>query len=307
MIISFSGYSFCKPHSASYTRVSFQAAYLKTHYPAQFMAAVISNQGGFYTTFAYVSEARRMGVTILGPDVRHSQVHWSGLKNEIRVGLMAVKTLSRATMDRIILERKKTMFSDSIDFFNRITPREDEARALTDSGSLDGLSQGGTRAALAWAYCAWQAGRRSMANRIDLFKPDMHEIPDLPPDPRLQRLRREFAMLGFLPACHPMTLIKEKFQDISTIKAADLPNMAGRTVCFAGLLITGKLVRTRQGDPMKFFTFEDDTGLVEAVFFPGTYTRCSRILDNGYPYLLSGKVENEWGAITLTVNQACRI
>lgn len=74
------------------------------------MAAVISNQGGFYTTFAYVSEARRMGITILGPDIRHGQVHWSGFKNELRVGLMAVKTLSRATMDGIVLERKKEMF-----------------------------------------------------------------------------------------------------------------------------------------------------------------------------------------------------
>ncbi|MCP4694371.1 MAG: DNA polymerase III subunit alpha, partial [Desulfobacterales bacterium] len=68
MIMSFSGYSFCKPHSASYARVSFQAAYLKTHYPAEFIAAVISNGGGFYSTFAYVSEARRMGMTILPPD-----------------------------------------------------------------------------------------------------------------------------------------------------------------------------------------------------------------------------------------------
>lgn len=209
MIISFSGYSFCKPHSASYARVSFQAAYLKTHYSTQFLAAVIFNQGGFYPTFAYVSEARRMGVPILGSDVRHSQVHWSGLKNEIRVGLMAIKTLSRSIMDKIVLERKKVMFSGSIDFFNRISPREDEARALTDSGSLDSLSQGRTRAALAWAYCACQAGRRSMADRIDLFGSDMHEISDLPPSPPLQRLRREFAMLVFLPACHPMTLIMD--------------------------------------------------------------------------------------------------
>ena len=80
MITSFSGYSFCKPHSASYARVSFQAAYLKTHYPAEFMAAVISNQGGFYSTFAYVSEARRMGVTIRQPDVNTSGIHWKGQK-----------------------------------------------------------------------------------------------------------------------------------------------------------------------------------------------------------------------------------
>ena len=199
------------------------------------------------------------------------------------------------------------MVSDSFDFFNRVVPREDEVRALTDSGSLDGLLPGTSRAALAWAYCAWQTGQRSMANRIDLFGPDMYDIPNLPPDPPLQRLRREFAMLGFLSACHPMTLIREKFQDINTIKAANLPNMVGRKVCFAGWLITGKLVRTKQGNPMKFLTFEDDTELVETVFFPRTYSRFSHVLDHGYPYLLFGRVENEGGAITLTVSQVRRI
>ena len=72
--MSFDGYSFCKPHSASYARVSFQAAYLKAHFPAEFMAAVISNQGGYYSTFAYLSEARRLGLQIQPPDVNRSHV-----------------------------------------------------------------------------------------------------------------------------------------------------------------------------------------------------------------------------------------
>jgi DNA polymerase-3 subunit alpha/error-prone DNA polymerase len=307
MILSFSGYSFCKPHSASYARVSFQAAYLKTHYPAQFMAAIISNQGGFYSTFAYVSEARRMGVAILGPDVRHSQVRWVGIKRKIRVGLMAVKNLGRATMDRIVRARRERMFSSIFDFFNRIAPREDEARALTDSGCLDGLLPGESRGALAWAYCLWQAGQRPMAGRSDLFGSDMQDIPKLPADSPRQRLRREFAALGFLPACHPMTLVRERFQDMNAIQAADLPGMVGRQIRFAGWLITGKLVRTRRGEPMKFLTFEDDTGVVETVFFPRVYSRFAHILNNGYPYLLSGRVENDWGAISLTVNRVSRI
>jgi DNA polymerase-3 subunit alpha/error-prone DNA polymerase len=88
MMMSLSGYSFCKPHSASYARVSFQAAYLKVHHPAEFMAAVIRKQGGFYSTFAYVSEARRMGLTILPPDVNRSEIRWSGHDKSIRVGLL---------------------------------------------------------------------------------------------------------------------------------------------------------------------------------------------------------------------------
>ncbi len=78
MMLSFDGYSFCKPHSASYARVSFQAAYLKRHHPAEFMAAVISNQGGYYSTFAYVSEAKRLGLAILPPDVNASDCRWQG-------------------------------------------------------------------------------------------------------------------------------------------------------------------------------------------------------------------------------------
>ena len=78
MILSFSGYSFCKPHSASYAMVSFQSCYLKAHYPAEFIAAVISNQGGYYSPFAYVSEARRMGLRVLLPDVNASEKEYTG-------------------------------------------------------------------------------------------------------------------------------------------------------------------------------------------------------------------------------------
>ncbi|MCD4742908.1 MAG: DNA polymerase III subunit alpha, partial [Desulfobacteraceae bacterium] len=84
MILSFNGYSFCKPHSASYARVSFQTAYLKTHFPAEFISAVISNHGGFYSTFAYVSEAKRMGVEILKPDIAKSSIAWQGQNDKIQ-------------------------------------------------------------------------------------------------------------------------------------------------------------------------------------------------------------------------------
>ena len=80
MIASFVGYSFCKPHSASYAMLSFTCAYLKAHYPAEFLAAVISNQGGFYSSYAYMSEARRSGIQVLLPDVNRSRQEWCGRK-----------------------------------------------------------------------------------------------------------------------------------------------------------------------------------------------------------------------------------
>ena len=307
MIISFSGYSFCKPHSASYTRVSFQAAYLKTHYPAEFMAAVITNQGGFYSTFAYVSEARRMGIKILGPDILDSDIKWTGHNLKLRVGLMAIKNLSAATMDRIITERKRSEFRDLENFFNRVRPREDDTRALVHSGCLD-MFKDKTRSVLFWAFFAWHRRKTKapkMATLFDQgFNPDFNvrePLPELPPDHPMDLLRQEFLVLGFLCACHPIRLYAHAIQEKKTIKAMDLHRHIGNRVGFAGWLITGKTVKTKQGNPMKFLTFEDETGIIETVFFPKAYAKFCHSLDYGKPYFLFGKLDADWGAVTLTV------
>lgn len=317
MILSFSGYSFCKPHSASYARVSFQAAYLKTHYPAPFMAAVISNQGGFYSTFAYVSEARRMGVRILGPDVLHSQIPWTGRGHDLRVGLMALKNLSSPCMNRIIQERETAPFNSVEDFFLRARPQPEEALSLVHSGCLDRFRADKSRSALLWAYSSLrQAGRhpegrpkegpKKKTKKPFLFAPAQKTIPlpDLPPDPPMDLLRREFSVLGFLCSTHPIVLFSQALEPHKTVKARDLPRHIGKRIGFSGWLITGKTVKTKQGDPMKFLTFEDETGLVETIFFPKAYARFCHMLDYGRPYLLTGRVESDWGAITLTVESS---
>ncbi|MBU4131444.1 MAG: hypothetical protein KKF12_11540, partial [Proteobacteria bacterium] len=92
-----------------------------------------------------------------------------------------------------------------------------------------------------------------------------------------------------------------------TVKATNLHRHIGKRVGFAGWLITGKTVTTKQGDPMKFLTFEDETGIIETVFFPKAYARFCHSLDYGNPYFLFGRVESDWGAITLTVETTCQI
>ncbi len=307
MILSFSGYSFCKPHSASYARVSFQAAYLKVHFPAAFMAAVISNGGGFYSPFAYVSEARRLGLTILPPDVEKSRIRWHGEKATIRVGLSAVKGLSEKTQDRIVAARKQRPFSGAADFFNRVRPDEAEARALILCGALDRFSESGSRAGLLWQFARWKQGREkkaglSSASLFDIPAADI-PCPPLPAEDPLSRLRREFSILGFLCGRHPMALYADSLEQTGVKKARDLPALAGRRVATAGWLITGKRVRTKKGDPMEFLTFEDDTGLVETVFFPEAYDRFAPIIEVNRPYRLWGKVESDWGAATLTMEK----
>src|SRR5439155_4448342 len=107
MILSFAGYSFCKPHSASYALVSFRSAWLRAHFAAEFMAAVISNQGGYYSTFAYASEARRMGLRVLPPDVNASAREYTGRGRELRVGLMQLKGFHAEAAGALLGERAR--------------------------------------------------------------------------------------------------------------------------------------------------------------------------------------------------------
>ncbi len=304
MILSFDGYSFCKPHSASYAKVSFQAAYLKVHYPAEFMAAVISNCGGYYSTFAYVSEAKRLGLTIMPPDVSQSDKAWRGEGRRILVGLQAVRGLSEGCMERIIDCRSRRLFTTVTDFFTRVHPADDEARALIHAGALDFLDKSCNRAMLLWELAVFHRVQESLsqASLFDMQLPPPPLLP--PPDPR-EQLRREYEVLGFLCRIHPLSLLKENVAGMITAKS--LQNCAGRRVRFAGWLLTGKLVSTKTGEAMEFLTFEDETGMVEATFFPGVYRRYAHMLASGRPYLLTGLAEEDFGAVTLTVDSVVQL
>jgi error-prone DNA polymerase len=307
MMMSFSGYSFCKPHSASYARVSFQAAFLKTHHPAEFMAGVISNQGGYYSTFAYVSEARRMGLVIDPPEINTSLIRWTGKEGHLRVGLMAVGGISTHTLEKIMKCRESSGFRNMTDFLDRVQPHEDEARSLIHCGALDTLDNARSRTRLLWTLARWKADQRRSHGQADLFasrRVGMAAIaaPAFPPEDATVRLRREFAALGFLCRQHPITLFADVIKPMRTVKASRLSALVGRRVRLAAWLVTGKVVHTRHGDPMEFLTFEDETGVVETTFFPEPYRRFCHMIDRNRPYLLAGKVEENWGAVTLTVD-----
>jgi len=325
MMMSFQGYSFCKPHSASYARVSFQAAYLKVHYPAEFMAAVISNGGGFYSAFAYASEARRMGLRLAPPCVCRGEDAWRGRGSRLRAGLMSVKGLGQRTRERVVALRARRPFASVEDFLERVCPDVEEARALVHAGACDALAAPGEdRSGLLWRCLSWHR-RRGAAPRggprapgatkarsdldLDLFSraAPVPEPPPLPAADQRSRLRRQFAALGFLCDRHPMELFAAALRGREVVKAAHLSRRVGRRVCCAGWLITGKLVPTKKGEPMEFLTFEDETGVVETTFFPRAYRAFCHILDWNRPFVLWGKVEQDFGAVTLTVDRAERL
>ena len=305
MMMSFDGYSFCKPHSASYARVSYQAAYLKKHYPAEFMAAVISNQGGYYSTFAYVSEAKRSGLRILPPCVNKSLVQWIGEGDEepvksIRVGLMAVKKLSTPTMARIIRCRKEREFVSNIDFWQRVQPQLDECRALIQAGAMDslGVQNEKNRSRLFWELSQFRCLVKEQKHS-PLFALQLPDAPGLPSFKEQEMQQQEYDALGFLCTYHPLLFYGKQLS--GRTRSCDLNGYVGKQIRFAGWLLSGKLVSTKTGEVMEFLTFEDETGIVETIFFPRVYRRYAAMLSSGGGYMLQGKVEEEYGAVTLTV------
>ncbi|MCK5097300.1 MAG: DNA polymerase III subunit alpha, partial [Desulfobacteraceae bacterium] len=154
-----------------------------------------------------------------------------------------------------------------------------------------------------WLLACWQNDKTQIRESVDMFgdSPTHIRYPNFPKENRLDRLRREFSVLGFLCDCHPIILYTKILDQIKSVKADNLFKFVGKNIKFAGWLITGKTVLTKHGDPMKFLTFEDETGIVETVFFPKTYARFCHMIEYGRPYILTGKVDSEWGAVTLSV------
>ncbi len=229
----------------------------------------------------------------------------------MRVGLLSVKGLGADTQSRIVAQRRRQPYGSLRDFLERVRPAEDEARALINCGALDALNPGGNRAALLWELAGWLKSKRPRVPPPSLFNRSgaagNSRPPLLPDEDERERLRREFSVLGFLCDRHPMELFAGRLQNRRTVKAVDLPRFIGRRVRLAGWLITGKVVATKKGDPMEFLTFEDETGIVETTFFPQAYRRFCHVIDRQRPYLLTGKVEENWGALTLTVEKAERM
>ena len=304
MILSFSGYSFCKPHSASYALVSFKSCYLRAHYPAEFLAAVLTNQGGYYSSFAYISEGRRMGLKILLPDVNESRKEYWGKHRTIRVGLMQLKGFGEASLEKVIAERKKRPFASLEDFLRRTGIDPSDTKILIKSGAMDSISAGATRPEMIWKTLAWHESAVSRRSKTRSLFQDLEPIrtPRVPQYSQRTILEHELETLDFLISRHPLTLYREQLSRLKHIRGADLCRHVGKRVTTIGWWVTGKIVTTKDEEPMEFISFEDTSALYETTFFPETYARFCHMLNRSRPYVLSGLVEEDFGAVTLTVD-----
>jgi len=311
MIESFGGYSFCKPHSASYALVSFKSAYLKVHYPAEFMAAVISNGGGYYSTFAYISEARRMGLQVLGPDVNGSGIEYKGKDRTLRVGLMQLQGFPRDAAETIVRERQKNgPFTSLDDFCLRVNLEPAAARILVQSGALDSISSGLNRPQMLWRFYG-EPKEQAVGQSFSLVPVtiDPSQWPRVEDYDRSTKLSHERETLGFILSVHPLRLYGRKIaaSGRKIVPASQLTRYVGRRVTLAAWSITGKEVVTKKGDPMEFVSFEDETAIFETTFFPKAYQRFCQILDMNRAYLLTGLVQEQYGTVSVNVEHIRRL
>ncbi len=347
MIMSFAGYSFCKGHSCSYIQVAQQSCYLRANHPAEFFAAVLSNGGGFYHPFAYIAEAMREGITILPPDVNESQERCTGRGRELRVGLQFVKGLGAEARERIVGGRQdgpkglprglirgplgrqtagrqvgrqdgRTVrrqeehpYASLADFRSRTRIADDDLRILIKVGALDSIANGLTRPMMLWAVDSIgaksdQDGQLSLgSDHLPPCRPAA--LPPLKEYTEPRKRREQYELLEFNTDVHPMSLHSDTIRRLRLVKSSDLCRHVGESVLVAGMLTTSKPVHTVKDEPMEFATFDDGHGLIETVLFPGVYRARGHVLFDQGPFLLRGKVEEEFGAVTLTVTHLERL
>ena len=319
MMEKFAGYGFNKSHSAAYSLVAYHTAYLKAHYPAEFMAACLTNEAGDSKKLAVaLDEARRMGLELLPPCVnaseRHFTVEGSGADRRIRYGLYAVKTVGANAIEAIVGERKKRgPFESLFDFCRRVdlhAVNKTALEALTRAGAFDFCEA--HRAQLAHAAeDAFRFGQQHQVNKAlgqnslfggdgaaqDDFEPS---LPHVEPWTRGELLRHEKELMGFYVSGHPLDAYEAEVRAFVTAylgrpDAIDLERE--QRVC--GIVTEVKQITTKAGKPMAFLTLEDQTGQGEVVLFTSVFERHSHLLTPDEVVMVRGQAEVRGGAVKL--------
>jgi len=290
LIEQFAGYGFNKSHSAAYALVAYQTAYLKAHYPVEFMAALLTSEMADTDKIVrYMDESRQMGIEVLPPDVNESSSSFTVLGGKIRFGLVAVKNVGEKAIQSILdTRRAKGRFTSLYDFCERVDLQLANKRVLESlikCGAFDSL---GLRRAqlLAVLDKAMEAGQGAQRDRkhgqvslLDVFaapgggaKAPVPPAPDVPEFGRADLLRAEKETLGFYITGHPLAEYAEVLRRHASATTEDLPSRRDKETVTLGAIVSAvKEISTKGGDRMAFITLEDTAGSVEAIAFPELY------------------------------------
>jgi DNA polymerase-3 subunit alpha len=310
----FAGYGFNKSHSAAYAFLAFVTAYLKAHYPVDFMAALLTSEtGNVAKVVKYINECREMNIRVLPPDINASEWTFTPVRDErgdaIRFGLGAVKNVGQGAVEAIIKARQKAgrfrsifQFCEDADM-GAINRRVMES--LVRAGALDGLE--GTRAQLLLALDgAIEGGNRASKDReygqgglFGALIAEDHPEPALPKTndwtPR-EKLQGEKEMLGFYVTGHPLDSHQEKICELATHDSTQLEGLEkGAEVALCGILTGVQRRRNREGKPWASVVIEDRVGCIDAMVFTTSYDGLAPLLIEDQAVLIRGSALPEEG------------
>lgn len=292
VITPFANYGFNKSHGACYARIAYETAYLKSHYPTEFMAALLSSEGGDTDRISIeIEEARAMGLKVLPPDINESLAHFTALPDgNIRFGLLGVKGVGESSIRQVIEIREKDgKFSSIEDFATRVPSKllnKKLLESLSKSGALDSLGERGTFVSqydkiAEHSKTTGDAG----ASQTDMFaslgagKGIAIEFEKQEPATTYEKLRWEKETLGLYVSSHPLAGLKKyigkKARLIDGLKASDV----GKKITVAGIVEQSKVLHTKKGDNMAIVTIEDPTGRIEVMLFPRVYGQFKDLLE----------------------------
>ncbi len=315
LMAKFAGYGFNKSHSAAYALIAYQTAWLKAHYPAQFLAALLScDVDNTDKVVKYIHECREMGIDVLPPDINESHTDFTVIRDRIRFGLAAVKNVGGAALESIIEEREKNgSFSSLADFCNRIDPGRVNRKvieSLIKAGAFDSMQAHRAQlmevldVALEQAKAVQRDRLSGQMNLFSLGAPEKRdvattiELPDIPEWPRLKKLAFEKETIGFFLTGHPLEGVIEDIRRVTDSEITALDQWPdNRPVRIGGLIQNYKEHKSKKGDRMAFAVLEDMDGSVEVVVFPSTFARCAELLGSDEPLVVLGTVQqSERGA-----------
>jgi DNA polymerase-3 subunit alpha len=301
----FAGYGFNKSHSASYSVISYQTAYLKAHYPVEFMASLLTSiTGDSDKVSAYIAESQKMKIKVMPPDINESLKDFTVVGEGIRFGMIVIKNVGVGAVDNILAVRKKGgKFTSLLNFCERVDLRSVNKRvieSLIKSGAFDSLGRRAVlikklesvmdKASLIQKETSnGQSALFQMERRVSL--PEEAEIDDAAEFSPDELLRMEKEMLGLYISGHPLASVKELLEEQADTKASDLPERKeGELVVVGGILSSCRKLTTRRKELMMIGNVEDLTGTIPLVVFPRAYEKYASMLSDDAVVIIKGKV-----------------
>lgn len=301
---SFAGYSFCKAHSASYAVLSFQEAWLKAHYPALFLCAVLNNQGGYYRPEVYIQEARRLGIGVLLPSVNASEeMHTCPNDRSIQLGFLHVKEFRAESRDALLRERRENGIYQSFDdLLARSGVTHEDLVILIRCGACDCFGE--KRSALMVRAKMYrnryrnEGGTQPLQLEFDGFDRELSQLEDYTP---AQIARIELETFTYTVSTHVLTHYEAELRH--TVKSTNLERYVGRRVHVGGWMIAAKLTRTKKGERMMFINLDDAFGRIDVVLFPRCFDEHAHLLRSAGPFVIHGKVVREYDVLNLVADR----